>query len=65
MSKTFTLHLSINNLASKSKHILTDVDTIYDFQREFGDVYEVLNKANLDVRQEVVDHILKMTAKSS
>jgi hypothetical protein len=61
MSKTFTLHLSINNLASKSNEELTNIDTIFDYHEEFSDVFEALSLENIDVRQEVVDRILRMT----
>jgi hypothetical protein len=64
MSKTFTLNLTIHNLASKSNEELLNIDTAFNFQEEFHDVYDVLNLHSFDVRQEVVDNILKMTTKS-
>lgn len=61
MSKTFTLNLTIHDLASKSNEELLNVDNAFNFQEEFRDVYEVLNLNDFDVRQEVVDSILKIT----
>jgi hypothetical protein len=63
MSKTSTLHLTINNLASRSNEELINTDSVFDFQKEFGDVLEVLDQLNVDVRQEVVNHLLEMTSK--
>jgi hypothetical protein len=65
MSKTFTLNLTIHNLASKSNEELLDIDTAFNFHEEFRDVYDVLKLYNFDVRQEVVDNILRMTAQST
>jgi len=65
MSKTFTLNLTIHNLASKSNEELLDIDTAFNFHEEFRDVYDVLKLYNFDVRQEVVDNILKMTTQST
>jgi hypothetical protein len=61
MSKTFTLHLTLHDLASKSNTELLNIDTAYNFREEFPDVYEILDLQNFDVRQEVVDNILKRT----
>ena len=55
MSKTSTIQFTINNLASRSNAELFNVNSCFDYQNEFNDVYEVLNKLDCDVRQEVVD----------
>jgi hypothetical protein len=65
MSKTFTLNLTIHNLASKSNEEVLNIDTAFNFNEEFHDVFDVLNFQNFDVRQEVVDNILRMTTKST
>jgi len=59
MSKTSTIQFTINNLASRSNAELFNVNSCFDYQNEFNDVYEVLNKLDCDVRQEVVDKIIK------
>jgi hypothetical protein len=59
MSKTSTIQFTINNLASKSNEELFDINSCFDYQNEFKDVYEFLNKLDCDVRQEVVDSIIK------
>ena len=59
MSKTSTIQFNVNNLASKSKEELFDVNSCFDFENEFKDVIGLLNKLDFDVRQEVVDSIIK------
>jgi hypothetical protein len=59
MSKTSTIQFTINNLASKSNEELFNVNSCFDYQNEFKDVYQMLNNLDCDVRQEVVDSIIK------
>jgi hypothetical protein len=58
MSKNSTFLFTINNLASKTREEITETDSIFDFKKEFGDVYTVLNELEYDVRDEVVNSIL-------
>jgi hypothetical protein len=60
MTKTSTIQFVINNLASKSKEEITDTNSIFETEEEFEDVYDILNRMECDVRQEVVDNILSM-----
>ncbi|MBA7564125.1 hypothetical protein ES708_05787 [subsurface metagenome] len=62
MTKTSTIHFTINNLASKSGRELINIDTLFNFQNEFEDVYEMLNRLELDVRQQVVNKLLKFAS---
>jgi hypothetical protein len=64
MNKTSTLHLKINNLASQSNEELLNIDSVFDLQQEYGDVYEVLNHLSIDVRQEVINYILELASKT-
>jgi hypothetical protein len=59
MSKTSTIQFTINNLASQSNEGLIDVNACFDYQNKYKDVFEELNKLDCDVRQEVVESILK------
>lgn len=61
MTKTSTIHCTINNLASKSKHELLDMDSAFNFEDEYAEIFEMLDELSLDVRQEVVDRILDLT----
>ncbi len=63
MTKTSTIHFTINNLASKSKHELQDIGSALDFEAEFADVLKTLEELEYDVRQEVVDEILRVASK--
>jgi hypothetical protein len=61
MEKTSTLIYSINNLASKTDHHLTNAEDI-GYEEEFRDVYKLLNKVPLcDVRDEIIKEILERT----
>ena len=62
MRKTSTVQFTINNLASKSEEELIDVDSLFNKQGDYKDVFEILNQLNLDVRQEVVEKILNLSA---
>lgn len=64
MNKSFTINLTINDLASKVNAQLDEKDEIFDFDQQFEDVFKKLNELNCDVRQEVVDSILKEAKKS-
>jgi hypothetical protein len=59
MSKTSTIQFTINDLSSKSNEELSDINSCFDYENEFKDVFEVLNKLDCDVRQDVVDSIIK------
>jgi hypothetical protein len=58
MTKTSTIHFTINNLASKSQEEIVDQDSLFDFENEYADIFEMLEELSMDVRQEVVDQIL-------
>lgn len=61
MEKTSTLIYSINNLASKTNHQLTNAEDI-GYEEEFSDVYKLLDKVPLcDVRDEIIEEILERT----
>jgi len=34
-------------------------ESAFDFEEEFADVFEILNKLSVDVRQEVIENIVK------
>jgi len=59
MEKTSTIIYSIHNLSSKTNHQITDADDIAG-KKEFGDIYELLDQDTpIDVRDEIVEKILK------
>lgn len=58
MSKTSTIHFTVNNLASQSKGEIIDVNECFGNKNENEDVCRVLNMLNYDVPQEVVNSIL-------
>ena len=58
MTKTSTLHFTLNNLASKANAELNDVYTYYDLEAEYAEIFEMLEDLSQDVRQGVVDNIL-------
>ncbi len=64
MNKTSTINLKIHDLASQTNVELNNSDSIFDFQKEFGDVLEVLDLLNLDIRQEVIKRILDASPKT-
>jgi hypothetical protein len=64
MTKTSTFHFTINNLASKSKEELLNMDSSFSFEEEYAEIFEMLEDLSLDVRQEVVDKILAVAAKN-
>ena len=64
MDKNFTINLTINDLASNSNTQLNKKNEIFNFENEFKDVFEKLNELDCDVRQEVVESILKEAKKS-
>ena len=59
MTKTSTVHFTINNLASKSHEKSLIHKETFDFEKEFKDVFHVLDTLTIDVRQEIVENILK------
>ncbi len=59
MTKNSTVHLTINNLSSKAKEEMLNPESAFDFEEEFADVFEILNKLSVDVRQEVIENIVK------
>ncbi len=63
MTKTSTIHFTINNLASKSKPEVQNSDSEFGFEEEYDDVYMTLDELDLDVRQEVVDRILNIASR--
>ena len=64
MNKNFTIQLTINDLASKVNTRLNEKNEIFDFEDEFEEVFEKLDKLDCDVRQEVVNSILEKAKKS-
>lgn len=58
MSKTSTIHFTVNNLASKSKGEIIEINECFGNEKENEDVCRVLNLLNYDVSQEVVTSIL-------
>jgi hypothetical protein len=58
MTKTSTIHFTINNLASESKQEIQDVNSSLDFQTEYSDVLSAIDGLNYDVDQAIVDKIL-------
>jgi hypothetical protein len=63
MTKTSTIHFTVNNLASYSKPEMQDIHSVFDIEDEFSDVFTALNELSYDVRQVVVDNILKKASK--
>ena len=59
MRKTSTVLLTINNLSSNAKEEMLSPETAFDFEEEFADVFEILNKLSVDIRQEVIENIVK------
>jgi len=59
MTKTSTVHFTINNLASKANEEMLNSNSTFDFENEFADVFQILNDLSIDVRQEVIENILK------
>jgi hypothetical protein len=62
MSKTSTIHFTINDLASKSNGELVDINKCFDHQKEYKDVCQLLDLLNYDVSQEIVDSILEYSS---
>jgi hypothetical protein len=63
MTKTSTIHFTINNLASESKPEIQDTDSVLNLDEEYGDVLSTLDELSYDVRQAVVDNILNIASK--
>ena len=59
MRKTSTVHLTINNLSSQAKEEMLNPESAFDFEEEYTDVFEILNELSVDVRQEVIENIVK------
>ena len=64
MDKNFTINLTINDLASNTNTKLKEKNEIFNFEEEFEDVFVKLKELNCDIRQEVVESILKKANKS-
>ncbi len=64
MTKTSTIQFIINNLASKTGGVFKNIDNEFDYYDEFGNVYEILNQLDVDVRLEVVEKLLKFVSES-
>ena len=64
MDKNFTINLTINDLASNTNTKLKEKNEIFNFEEEFEDVFVKLKELNCDLRQEVVESILKKANKS-
>jgi hypothetical protein len=62
MTKTSTLQFTINDLASESKPEIKDVDAVFNHPEEFGSVLSALDELSYDVRQEVIDRIMKIAS---
>jgi len=59
MTKSSTVQLTIHDLSSGAVEEIRDLKHAFDFENEFPDVYNVLNTLSLDVRQEVLENILR------
>lgn len=62
MNRTSTLNYSIHNFSSKLAPELSDIDQLFDQTDEFEEVYDYLENIECDVRQKIVDMILKKAA---
>ena len=47
MVKTSTIHFTVNNLASKSKEEFNDVESLFDFENEYAEIFEMLEEMSL------------------
>ncbi|MBN2485528.1 MAG: hypothetical protein JXB34_06115 [Bacteroidales bacterium] len=64
MDKTSTLIYSVHNLASQTKHGLTNADD-FDGKIEFSDIYALLSRLPLfDIDDKIVENILKNACKT-
>jgi hypothetical protein len=59
MTKTSTVHLTINNLSSKTNKELLNPESVFNFENDYRDVLEILDSVSIDVPQEIVENILK------
>ena len=64
MTKTSTIHFTLNNLASKTKGEILDLDSAFNPEEEYAEIFEMLEDLCPEVRQEVVDSILAYAAKN-
>ena len=62
MTKTSTIHFTINDLASQTNPKIQDVNSALDFEEEFEDVLSKLDELDIDVRQEVVNRIIDLAS---
>ena len=62
MNKTSTFQFTVNNLASKLQKDIIDLNSIFNFEENYADIFEALNTLDLDVSQDVVDKILAYAA---
>ncbi len=62
MTKTSTIHFTINNLASQAKADIQNPDSAFNLEEEYKDVLKTLDELDLDVRQEVIDRILTLAS---
>jgi hypothetical protein len=58
MSKTSTIHFTVNNLASQSKEEIIEINECFGNGNENEDLCKVLNMLNYDVPQDIVNSIL-------
>jgi hypothetical protein len=63
MTKTSTIHFTVNDLASECKPMMEDVDSAFDLESEYSDVFSALDEIGYDVCQEVVDEILYLASR--
>jgi len=59
MSKTSTIHFIINNLASKSKGEIIEINECFGGEKDRDEICKVLNILNYDAPQEIVNSILE------
>ncbi len=59
MTKTSTVHFTLNNLSSLANEEMLNAESAFDFENEFADVFEILNDLSEDVCQEIIQNIVK------
>jgi hypothetical protein len=58
MTKTSTVHFTLNNLSSLANEEILNTVSAFDFEDEFADVFEILDYLSEDIRQEIIQKIV-------
>ena len=58
MTKTSTVHFTLNNLSSLANEEILNTVSSFDFEDEFADVFEILDYLSEDIRQEIIQKIV-------